>query len=120
MKVFVNITFYQCHLIVDSIERCIIKNQVYEELILAGLIRPFTTSHLTMDGSARVRWSNLADKYPNSEIFMRKFRIRPADIRTTIDALKLPATYRCKTYKTTDLEVRILSPAAHQISIIYF
>ena len=112
IEVYLNIvTFYQCHLILDSLEKNILKNDVYEQLILAGLIRPFTTSHLTMDGSARVTWENLATKYPNSEAFISKFRVRPSDIRTMIQALKLPSTYRCKSYKTTDLEVRRLSPA---------
>ena len=98
----------QCHLIVDSIEKSLLSAKVYEQLILSGLIIPFNTSHLTADGSKRVTWENLGEKYTDTDYFMTKFRFRPSDLRTVINALKLPPTYKCKTYVTTNLEVYIV------------
>jgi len=94
----------KCHLIVDSIEKSLLSAKVYEQLILSGLIIPFNTSHLTADGSKRVTWENLGEKYTDTDYFMTKFRFRPSDLRTVINALKLPPTYKCKTYVTTNLE----------------
>lgn len=106
--VFIELISCQCHLIVDSIEKSLLSARVYEQLILSGLIIPFNTNHLTVDGSQRVTWENLSEKYPNTDYFTTKFRFRPSDLRTVIDALKLPPTYKCKTYVTTNLEVYIV------------
>jgi len=92
-----------------ELETSIIAKRVYEDFILSGLIRPYDTSHLTTDGSRRVTWGSIAEKYPNPEFFESRFRFRPAELRTLIQALKIPETYRAKTYRTTDIEGLLLT-----------
>ena len=70
-------------------ESDLLTHLIYTDLILKGLIKPYDTRHLTTDGSKRVSWENLGEKYPTVEYFEAKFRFRPSHIQTLIEALKV-------------------------------